>query len=469
MASLLSFYVLGKDIQRGISFVQKNAPNKNESLLKLATKASSKGYFKEANQIVSILDKNLKAKDSPELFADFKLFQFDLYQQTHKPKKMLAIANEFPGIKFSDNQREDAVRKLSDTVGAKQVILKKDFSKEHQSYSPVVLNEIISYFSILAQINTKEKAQYEFYQAETYYSIERYKDALSKYKETLDSYDKKKSEIDLRRESMDAIFSCLSTISFSKKEEKIELKYAYHKYLSYWNNDKKAQSIYPRLFNIYLSEKAYKEASIALNQYILQFKSDSIKQKELHIFYLDQIITDKDTDRISVAIKRMSKGFLDYTKADIKKSEQILANILFNRYQKLSQSGNSKAALAGYQTVHSTTQYPKSVRADAAFNMAMIYTQIDKHTNALKWYKKSMPLYTKDQKTKKRVFLEKMAKRTALLHNFIAASKMEKFILRNYCSDKDKNLISFQNAILNDLANDYIRKTLYTMKTYKKC
>ncbi len=471
MTGLISFYVLGKQIERGIKFIDKFTieSEKNNSFLKLARKSSAKGHYKETETIVSLLEDRVSAKKETELYADLRLFQFDLYNQYHKPKKLMNIAQMFKTIKFSDYQQEDATTKIAEVVGAKQVILKKDFSKHDQSYDRGILTEIISYFDILAVVNNKEKGLYEYYKAETYYSVHRFRDALKNYKISLVDYEDKLATEDLRLKNIDAIFSCIDYIEFNKVEESKELVFAFNKYLSYWPKDKKAQTIFPRLFGIYLTRKDFSNMQSTLDRYIANFNKDLKKQRDLYRLQLDLLIKTENTTLLSGKINQMQKGYLAFDKQEVKKSETILANILFNSFKKLNTDGKPDEALAGYQKVHFTDYYPKSIKAEAAFNMGMIYTDTQDHNNAIKWYEKSFKFYSKKEINSKRVFLEKMSLRTTLLHDFLYAAKIDQFILKSYCSEKKKNLKVFTSAIRNDLANDYISKVFYTIKSYKKC
>ena len=469
MTGLVSFYVLGKQIERGINFIDKYSNNKNEAHLKLARKSSGKGYYKEAQKIVELLENRVSPQKETELYADLRLFQFDLYKQFHKGDKLLNIAKMLPNTKLNEYQQEEAIRKVSDVVGAKQVILKKDFSKYNKEYDKGILNEVVTYFNILSAVDPKEKAQYEFYKAETYYSVELYKEALGEYKSSLVSYDKTPSKNDLRAKNLDAIFAAIESIKFTKKEKANELEYAFNKYLGYWPSDKKAQKIYPRLFAIYQVRKDFKGMQTSIDRYIKAFKKDDKIQQDLYRVQLDLLIKDENTELLANKITSMQKGYLNFDKKEVKKSETILANILFSKFQKLNDLGKSKEALAGYQQVHYTDYYPKSIKGEAAFNMGMIYTDLEDNLNALKWYQKSFNFYSDKEINQKRPYLEKMALRTALLHNFLNAANLEKFILKNFCKQKNKNLKNFTNAVRNDLANDYITKTFYTMDTYKKC
>lgn len=469
MSSLVSFYVYGKQVNRGVNFIKKNASDKNESLLKLAQKASGKGFFKETEEIIADLELKISPESKPELYSEMRLFQFDLYTQYHKSKKLLTIGKMIPTLKLDEYQISESVRKISEVVGARQIILKKDFSKQDQSYDRSTLNEIITYFNILAKINPVEKAQYEFFQGETYYSVHKFKDSLTSYKESLVTYDKVKSKNDLRAQNMDAIFSSIDLIKFKPAEKKSELDFAYNKYLSYWPNDAKARDIYPRLYSLHFSTKSYPKMQDAIDRYIVQFPKDNKKQQELYRNFMDNLIKTRNTQLLSAKINKLKTGYLAFDAVEIKKSETILATILFSKFQDLNKAGKQVEALEGYKLVHFTEFYPKSVKAEAAFNMGVIYTDLLDHNNALKWYEKSFSFYTEKEKIEKRDYLEKMALRTELLHDFQYSAKISKFVVENFCSDKKRNQAIFERSIRNDLANDYVSKVFHNLETNLKC
>lgn len=469
MSSLVSFYVYGKQIDRGVAFIKKNATNKNESLLKLAQKASGKGFFKETEEIIADLENKIKPDTTPVLYTEMRLFQFDLYTQYHKSEKLLIIGKMLPILKMDAYQTEETVRKVSEVVGARQIILKKDFSKHDQSYDKSTLNEVVTYFDILSKINTPEKAQYEYFKGETYYSVNRFTEALSSYKSSLINYDKVKSKNDLRAQSMDAIFSSIDLIKFNKKNKKAELDFAYNKYLSYWPGDDKARDIYPRLFALHFSTKTFPKMQDAIDRYIANFPKDNDKQKDLYRTFMDDLIKTKNTQLLSSKIIKIKQGYLGFDPIEVKKSETILATILFSTFQDLNKAGKQTEALEGYRLVHFTEFYPKSVKAEAAFNMGVIYTDLLDHNNALKWYEKSFTFYTDKEKLEKRDYLEKMALRTELLHDFLYSAKISKFIVSSFCSDKKENQDIFEKSIKNDLANDYISKVFHNLESNLKC
>jgi len=469
MTSLVSFYVIGKEIQRGIKFIMKNDEKPFEALYRFAGKTSAKGFFGETEQIITLAEDNFDSKQKVSQLADLRLFQFDFYKNFQKKQKLHTIARDLSEIKLDEAQREETIRKYSDFVRTEQILIKKDFDKYSKSYDPQQLNVIKDYFGYLAVVDKPNTALYQFYTAETLYSVEEYKQALPLYKVALETQLKTPSKEDIKRKSIDGIFSSIDFSRLSKKDEKIELEYAYNKYLSIWPKDKKANQIYPKLFALYLSDKRHDKIKENLSAYNKAFPKDIKKQKELYKAHLDLLIKDRSTLLLSQKIKEMETGTIKFPFKEIKKTEVILANLLFNEFQKLRTKGEEKDALAGYKEVFFNRNYPQSIKAEASFNVGLIYTDLYDTAQSIKWFKKSLPLFSVKERLEKRVFLEKMSQRSALLQDFLNAAHIQRLVMDNFCEMKKENQKNFTQAIEFDLANDYISKTIYTYDKYKKC
>lgn len=468
MQSLVSFYVLGKEIDRGIKFVMENDRTPHAALARFAQKTSEKGFFPETERLIQLAEDNFDKGKEVEQLADLRLFQFDFYDQYKRDDKQFAAAKELARIKLSDYQREEAVRKLSEKARTEQILLKKDFDKHAQSYDVAKLGSLESYFDFLSVLDKEQEAMYRFFTAETLYSVQEYKRALSKYKLTLDIHLKTPAKMDLNRKIIDGIFSSIDFARLSAKEEMAELEYAYLKYLDLWPRDKKARVIHQKLFAIYFSRKDHERMESALDSYAKNFPKDGEIHQKLFKQRLDLAIKDADTFRLASLVKKMQSGYLAFAKAETKKTEVILANLLFAKFQKLNNEGKTEDAIAGYKKVFYNKHYPQSVVADAGFNIGILYTDLYEAAKSVKWFKRTFPLFNAKEKAKKRTYIEKMSKRSALLQDFLNAAHMQRIVLDNFCGEKGSGE-NLRQAVVFDLANDYVLKAEHTFKTYKQC
>jgi len=470
MTGLVNFYVLGKQINRGKEFILSQVDDKFEALFKYTKKVSSKGYKDESLELIALTESYNIGPLKQERLVDLRLFQYDFYKQFNEKDKMFEIAQNIAALDLKPEQNEAATMMISEEVGIQQQLIKSEFSKQDLTYSPSTLKRILGYFNILQTIDKKEKAKYLFYSAETLYSVHEFKKALISYKTAIEADLLKKSKIELRLKSVDAIFSCIDFAKFQKAQEETELEYAYNKYLSLWPTGGKAQQIYPKLFTLYLFQKDFIKTQKTLNSYANSYSKDLKIQKDLFNQQMDMLINKNKTELISGKIALMYTGYLKFKKSDIKKSEVILANLLFNQYQVLNKENKKDEAITGYQSIYFKEHYPKSVRADAAFNIGIIQIDQYKSKQSIKWFKRAFKFFTRIQKNERREVLEKVSLRSSLLQDFLNAANIQKVVLEVYCyENKAMNLKTFQDAIVYDLANDYILKTLHTYKTFKSC
>lgn len=470
MSGLVNFYVLGKQINRGKEFILSQVDDKFDALLKFTKKVSSKGYKAESLELIKLTESYNTGPLKVERLADLRIFQYNFYKQFNDKDKMFEVAKAVVSLELNTAQNEEATIMISEEVGIQQQLIKSEFSKHDLSYKPSTLNRILGYFELLQKIDHKEKSKYLFYSAETLYSVHEFKRALAKYKSAIKEDLVTKSKIDLRLKSVDAIFSCIDFAKFNKSQEEVELEYAYDKYLSLWPTGDKAQKIYQKLFTLYLFQNDFIKTQSTLNSYAKSYPKDIKIQKGLFNQQMDMLIKNNKTELISNKIALMYKGYLKFPKVDIKKSEVILANLLFNKYQILNKENKKDDAIIGYQSIYFKEHYPKSVRADAAFNIGIIQIDQYKSKQSIKWFKRAFKFFTRSQQNERREVLEKVSLRSSLLQDFLNAANIQKVVLEVYCQEnKEMNLKTFQDAIIYDLANDYILKTLHTYKTYKPC
>lgn len=483
MHSLVSFYVLSKDIDRGIAFILKHDKTPYEALFRFANKTSGKGFFAETEKLIELAEDRLdvapasdteeekklaKAKEAERL-GDIRLFQFDFYNQYKREAKIFAAARDLSKITLTDYQREEATRKISDKARVEQMIIKKDFDKVAQAYDVGRLKSLESYFDFLSILDKKNEAMYRFFTAETLYSVKEYTRSLEKYKLSLEIQLKTPSKMDLNRKIIDGIFSSIDFSKLSKKREMEELEYAYLKYLQLWPTDEKARSVHQKLFAIYFARKDHANMQVALDLYVKNFPKDNEVHQKLFRQRIDLSIKEENTLRLASLVRKMQQGYLAFSKVETKKSEVILANLLFSKFQKLNKEGDTKGAIAGYQEVFYNKNYPQSVIAEAGFNIGILYTDLYEAAKSVKWFKRTFPLFTEKEKVQKRDFIEKMSTRSALLQDFLNAAHMQRIVLESFCHTKKKNGDNLRQAIVFDLANDYVLKAEHTYKTYKHC
>jgi len=478
MTSLITFYVQGQEFKRGKDFILENTKTHFNDLFKYTKKVAHKGYFSQSLELIQLTESFIDTKKDQENLADLRIFQYDFYKQFQKTDEMFNIANQISKLALTKTQIDDSTYKFSNEVGVLQQLIKKDFSKHDRSYDVNKLNRIISYFGLLIDIDIRNTAKYHYHSAETLYSVHEFFRALKRYKSGLEYHlteKEPKIDFDIKRKSIDAIFSCIEFAKLSKPEQFSQLEYAYLKHIKFWPKDKKSGEIFPKLYSLYFNKKLIHKMHKTLTQYILLFPLHLDTQQSLFRVQLDHLITVKNTDLLSSRVNLLYTGFLSFTVKEVKRSEKILANLLFKQYDKLAKAGNHQEAIKGYKNIYNIEKYPSSVRADAAFNMGILFTDLFETSSVLKWFNLSLALFNQQEKLDRRQIIETMSLRSSLLQELKNAADLQKLVLRNYCNKtnnaktKALNYSSYKNAITFDLANNDASRAVKTFVQYKSC
>src|SRR5690606_1653122 len=142
-------------------------------------------------------------------------------------------------------------------------------------------------------------------------------------------------------------------------------------------------------FNLEFAHKTNNEAFKTLSRFTSFYPEENSLQKDLFRILINDSIERKSPEILNVWLAELQKGFLKFELDEVKKVEETLAKLLFDRFEKLRKDGKFDEAIAGYQKVYFDKQYPENIRAEAAFNMIFIFVDTDRTNDALKWLAKS--------------------------------------------------------------------------------
>lgn len=132
----------------------------------------------------------------------------------------------------------------------------------------------------------------------------------------------------------------------------------------------------------------------------------------------------------------MRSGYLSFEKSYIDKAEVILANLLFEDFDKLSKNGKNSEAIVGYKKIFDDERYPKSVKAKAAYNSSILYLKINETSKSSSWLKTALSYFSSKEVNEIRSDLNSMSIRYFKLQDFENSIKLTKFLLERYCNEK---------------------------------
>lgn len=476
MNSLITFYITHSKIKKAVNFILRHDMQQpTESLLKLARKASKKGFYDDTNTVITLLTTRINKlkekkykKTEKNIYLDkvveLRVFELEHFKEFNKKILFYKAVKNLEAFKLSPAYEEEAVNYITSEVSDLQQILKKGYNEQQKTYNKEILKLCIYYFKRLRTYDLKAKYKYYYFAAETLFSVNEHRKSISYYKNSIS----KKDEFKLNKKAIDALYVAIDEAKLSRPVYYKNLEYVYSTVIDLWPRDPETPKVITNLFNLYLTQKDHKKMASALKVYKEYFPNEVKSQKLLFEKQVDLLIKQSNTQLLSNKLKLIKSGYLSFSKQRVTQIEDILSTILFNRFKKLRLAGKNISALKGYRSVYMKRDLPKKIKAQAALNIAIIYTDLQNSNETLRWisrsFKQDSQIYYKNVEA----FLI-LADRTLLFQNFQGASNLYRYYLGKSCNKFERNNDVMKKMISSNIANDYTRKTLYYFKKYKKC
>lgn len=475
------FHIHAGKIPEGVLFYLKNVNDPSEYLIKMSKSTTENGDYKETLLVLnSGLKKSIRYKQK-ESIGNYQLEYLNVYKQFKKFSNFYNTSIKLLKMKRSkqlnDSQTLDAIEKIKEIVGLHQLTLTRNGKIKIKDFDPKLLKRVISYFNILIGLDPKDRSNYEYLQGETFFSLSKYKDAIIYYKKSFETIEKNSKnnlkqvvKDDKSRKNIDAILSSLEKVELTKKSRDYELEYAYNKFITYWPQDQNSSKIFENLYALYFTNKKYVEAVEVIKKFNQHYKESVNLQRKMLTSVIDIRIKEKNTPRVNYWIKQMRSGYLSFEKSYIDKAEVILANLLFEDFDKLSKNGKNSEAIVGYKKIFDDERYPKSVKAKAAYNSSILYLKINETSKSSSWLKTALSYFSSKEVNEIRSDLNSMSIRYFKLQDFENSIKLTKFLLERYCNEKYdlKNEIFERYHSLNLVISDH-NEIFNSFKFLDKC
>jgi hypothetical protein len=457
------FHIHANRASEAVDFYLKESKNPTEFLIKMGKKASEHLGYEKTNSVFTAALSNAKKRKNISDEMKVYLAQLEFYRTFKKENEYFLVSKAIQKLNTSKKIDEElinqAITEIKSKVGFLQVNFAKAIKINSHNYNTAKLNRIIAYFSILKSIDTTKRAEYTYFQGETFYIAKEYSKASKAYaKSLIYSYKKKDNKI-LQKKIINSLLALLEVSNFkASKKYKLTI-FTYKHHLKLWPIDLTSQKIYPKYFNLLMTKKKSTSAYKILIKYNKYYPSDLKIQKSLFTTLFDYDVKRKDKKKVTAWIAKLQKGFLSFNQKYIEKSILILSQILFNELSQLKKLGKSKQVLSGYESIYNNKDYPNKIKAQAALEIGSLYIRKSNTEESFTWIKESIKKSTiKEFLYKKDLYLE-LSSLYILLQSFSKAAAINKTIITKQC--KHKKLID-NNTILN-----YIQYSLISKATNK--
>lgn len=465
------FHVYAQRVEEGVSFYLEATPEPGQYLIRMARKCADNGSFDQVKHIMksaltnSISKNNRKEQvtihlSELEFYRNFK--RFDMYKET-----VASLTSLHKSQPLEEEPRLEAVEKIRSLTGVLQLDLSKNKRLTSVDYDPAKLKDIIDYFDYLQALDEKESDSYRYFQGETLFSVAELNKAFEAYKGSLEfsknknekhlvakkelSKDPKlapkdvlsKEELEkldkLQRKTMDALLVILENAKFKPEEARQNTLYAYENHLNLWPKEERSRLIFQKLYNLRFEKKEIAETLEVIERYRITFKEDGESQREMLSKVIDFYVKQKDSNSLAIWINKMNTGYLSFDKQTIEKATVILGGILFENFQKMDKEGNKSEAIKGYLSLYEDKRYPSKIKANAAFNAALLALQLQDVKTSTEWFKASFKHFEKKEALKLSPKVFAFVQELVLLQNLDSAVENGQYYFQKFCSSKFKS------------------------------
>lgn len=469
------FYVQADDTYAGIEFFEKNANPSAPNLLSLALSSMNKNNFSITNDVLKAALKDTKARKDVAGEMKVRLTQLDIYRESKKDEEYFVTANSILDLHKKNQLDKDdlflAQNKIKEVAGFMQINLVKDKNKEPVDYNKEDYKKIMRYFDILSSMDKPNKKLYRYYQGETALSAHDYQVALKYYVRSIMNAKIAKDKGETTRKALDALLTTIELAKLPKAKEDEYTIFTFKNFVLIYPMSDKSQVIYQKLFNKYFELNRIKKAVNILLVYTFYYKGDEKIHREMLTQILDSYIKEKNTDKLAFWIGKIEKGYLNFSQDYIQNSIAVLGGLLFNKYQALEKKGMVKEAMKGYESIFEAKQYPKRIKAEAAYAIAALSLEQNKTKESYKWLRESLDLYEAKDLIKVTGSLYVLAKGYRLLQRFDISSELAMRTSKLFCKEDYKNKEDFFQLINENIliTNEKIGNLIKTENDLRQC
>ena len=388
--SILLFYPKTNNIQKGLSFLEKNSLLNFENLQIFFKNTFEFG--KKRNSI-PILEKMEKVARDDYEWIKLLRNQLQVFRSLKKYNQLQKKINIFNKQKINFKKVEEGEKELliSDLQGYTGLLqsLIKNFPDKRKS---IYTNYVSTNFNLLKRVNPSDSLQYDYFRGETYFSIGKYNTAIIIYKKIIKTF-LKKTKKNLRnsskivKQTFDSYFKSLEYLKSSKSFKKSILE-SYLLYIKTYPKSNKTPSIYRKLINLYFDNKNYKAAVNTTIKYNKRFPKEIAIQQNFIKKLTNIYISDGELKSL-IGLKRTMKK-LKFKKSDYQEINKIITQFKYNNAIKNINSDNPElksAALSSLNKLYEDKTVPSKTKLNVGLTLLKYFydsNQMNQLFNKLK-------------------------------------------------------------------------------------
>jgi hypothetical protein len=464
------FFVDAGRINDAVKFYESLGINYTEQFVKIATGLITQGRFSQAE---SLLEQAVKFEKNRERKIIIYLAQLELFDRYNKIKQHLASSQALLKLHKEKTLAPDDLKRFSYQVNKKAAELQKatasDIYKQVAKVKKKKSSQAITYFSIAAELNPKQKAEKTFFQGETAYAAGDYSKAINLY---ISAFDDAKASGDSKivTQSLEGMLASLGNNSLNQKTaEKLYIP-VYNRYLSHDPKSARANSIYVKLFNTQFDAKDIPAAELTMENFAQNFPKDYKTQEGMLAKIMEHYRIRKDYGKVKSYVADINSGKFQVSKKYAEALRSLMTKIQIEGVQQSLERGEKDIALKGYHKIYESSESTPKAKVNAAYNLSALYFEAGNSNQSYQWGVNAVKDMEASDVVKFSDSYLSIAAGLFLRQNFEQSADLSYRVLAKLCKENSSNkTVAYKNAVFIALANDNLDKALEIKEFGKSC
>ncbi len=405
---LARFYVQAGRITEAVRYYKKTFSKPGKKLTELGEYLIGQSKYTKAIPILEEAKRMSNRDANLEKRVNFALLKG--YGKFGKYKKQLAISQSLMSV-FNSKQMSVSEQKIfkyhvtrSFAVAQTRVAGKMYKSRPKQR---LALARVVAEFAkLMKKIEPRKEIAYSYLTAEAFYQSKDYKTAATHYREAL-SLSKRVGNKRYIKLSLDGVAACLGHSKNSK--DKVELLAVYSGYLALNPRNKKAHTIYQRLFALQMDDKDLSAAEKTLDTFRKNFKKDEKRSEAMLAKIMDYHLKKEDKVNFNRLYKKVSSGTIPVGPKYAKRLKKIALSLQFQDVQKASSEGQKKRALVLYVNIYRDKNSNAEAKKTSAYNIMRMFYLLGDSKRMYQWADRALSHMNKRDVLKFQVSFSKLA------------------------------------------------------------
>ena len=463
------FYVSANRFDEGVKFYRSLGKDISSHLKHLGKVLMDRNKPIEAEKVFMEAKQHLKGKE----LVDVNLTLLSLFYKYGNYRKHIKISRELLELakedEIEDAEMEVFLFQLKKVGGVLQRQVLQNAGKLKNKDIKREAEQVGDYFSLIAEIDKKERGKYLYLKAETFYAAKMMEAAFNAYKDSFE-YSKSKRNNKQVKLSIEGMLAALASPALAKKASDDYYISAYNAYLKVDRKSKKAEVIHQRVFQKYFDKRDFKNAENVLRSYKINYPKNLATQEVMIAKIMEHYRKAENQKEFSRWVKKIRNKEYFVSKRYGERLSSLLLSMRFSGVEKAANAGDKKSALEGYLEIYENLDSSDESKKNAAHNIAVLYFELGYADDTYTWVKRAVDLMNDQELIKFAGNYLAISSELFNMQRFEKSAKLSEMIYNKICRYKVKEKISFyKNSYIVYLASDRFADASRVINTGKKC